>query len=147
MKIILKKTIDTLGEEGSIIEVKDGYARNYLFPRNWAIRAQGANMKVYEEEKKQNEVHKVKEQRVAEKVAKELEKISCTVPVKTGEEDKVFGSVTAAKIAELLNDQGFKIDKKKVILDEPIKTLGVYTVPIRLHQEVEASVKIWVVKE
>ena len=147
MKVILKKTIDGLGEEGSIVTVKDGYARNYLFRNNLGIQATDGYMKVYEEEKKQQEIRKGKEKRVAEKSAQELEKVSCTVAVKTGDEDKVFGSVTGVKIAELLAEQGFKVDKKMVILEEPIKALGVYTIPVKLHPEVEANVKIWVVKE
>jgi large subunit ribosomal protein L9 len=147
MKVILKQTIEGVGEEGAIVTVNDGYARNFLFPQNLGIQATAGQMKVYAEEKKQRETRKTKEKRLAEKIAQELEKVSCTVAVKTGEEDKVFGSVNALKIAELLNEQGFKVDKKMVILEEPIKALGVYTIPVKLHQDVEANVKIWVVKE
>lgn len=147
MKVILKKTVENVGAEGTVVEVKDGFARNYLIPRNLAIMASAGSMKVYEEEKKQNEIQKVKEKKNAEKLAKDLAKVSCTIKVKAGEEDKIFGSVTAANIADLLKEQGFEIDKKKIVLEEPIKALGVYTIPVKVHPDVEAAVKIWVVKE
>jgi large subunit ribosomal protein L9 len=147
MKVILKKDVENVGAEGTIVSVKDGFARNFLIPRNLAIAAVGGSMKVYEEEKKQRESQKVKEKKNAEKMAKDLAKVSCTIKMKTGEEDKLFGSVTAAEIAGLLKEQGFEIDKKKILLEEPIKALGVYTVPVKVHPDVEAAVKIWVVKE
>ena len=147
MKVILKKNVENVGAEGTVVAVKDGFARNYLIPRNLAIMASPASMKVYEEEKKQHGIQKVKEKKNAEKMAKDLNKVSCTIKVKTGEEDKVFGSVTSANIADLLKEQGFAIDKKKILLEEPLKALGVYTIPVKLHPDVDAAVKIWVVKE
>jgi large subunit ribosomal protein L9 len=139
--------VENVGTEGTVVTVKDGFARNFLIPRNLAIMASAASMKVYEEGKKQHERLRVKEKKNAEKLAKDLGKVSCTIKVKTGEEDKVFGSVTAANIADLLAEQGFAIDKKKIVLDEPLKTLGVYSIPVKVHPEVEALVKIWVIKE
>ena len=147
MKVILTETLDTLGEAGAIVDVKDGYARNFLLPRKLALVASKSNMSVYGEVNRQRDAQDSKAKREAEILAKTLEKASCTVPVAVGEGDRIFGSVTAQEISDLLVEQGFDIDRRAVILEEPIRALGVYDVPIRLHAEVEASVKVWVVKE
>ena len=147
MKIILTEKLDNLGESGAIVDVKNGYARNYLLPRKLALMANKSNMAVYEEANRQKDAQNSKAKREAEVLAKTLEKASCTVPVAVGEGDRIFGSVTAQQIADLLVEQGFEIDRRAVILEEPIRALGVYDVPIRLHAEVEAPVKVWVVKE
>ena len=147
MKVILTETLDTLGEAGAIVDVKDGYARNFLLPRKLALVASKSNMSVYEEENRQRDAQGSKAKREAEILAKTLEKASCTVPVAVGEGDRIFGSVTAQEISDLLVEQGFDIDRRAVILEAPIRALGVYDVPIRLQAEVEASVKVWVVKE
>ena len=147
MKVILTETLDTLGEAGAIVDVKDGYARNFLLPRKLALVASKSNMSVFEEENRQRDAQDSKAKREAEILAKTLEKASCTVPVAVGEGDRIFGSVTAQAIADLLVEQGFDIDRRAVVLEEPIRALGVYDVPIRLHAEVEAPVKVWVVKE
>ena len=147
MKVILTETLDTLGEAGAIVDVKDGYARNFLLPRKLALVASKSNMSVYEEVNRQRDAQDSKAKREAEILAKTLEKASCTVPVAVGEGDRIFGSVTAQVIADLLVEQGFDIDRRAVVLEEPIRALGVYDVPIRLHAEVEAPVKVWVVKE
>jgi large subunit ribosomal protein L9 len=147
MKIILREAVDRLGERGDIITVKDGYARNYLIPRGLALRATSGNMRTFEEEKKQHDVRENKARRLAEQFAKKLRSVSITATVAVGEEDRVFGSVTTQAIAQLLKEKGFEIDKKKILLDEPIKALGVYTIPIKLHHNVQGKVKVWVVKE
>lgn len=147
MKIILKKDYETLGKAGEIVTVKNGYGRNFLIPNGIAVTATERNMRILEEENKFQKVREEKGKRQAEALAKELEKISITAAVAVGEEDRVFGSVTSQTIGELLQEKGYKIDKRKIILDEPIKALGVYTVPIKIHPEVEAKVRIWVVKE
>ena len=147
MKVILTETLDTLGEAGAIVDVKDGYARNFLLPRKLALVASKSNMSVYEEVNRQRDAQDSKAKREAEILAKTLEKASCTVPVAVGEGDRIFGSVTAQEISDLLVEQGFDIDRRAVILEEPIRALGGYDVPIRLHAEVEAPVKVWVVKE
>lgn len=147
MKIILREAVDRLGERGDIITVKDGYARNYLIPRGLALRATSGNMRTFEEEKKQHDVRENKARRLAEQFAKKLRSVSITATVAVGEEDRVFGSVTTQAIAQLLKEKGFEIDKKKILLDEPIKALGVYTIPIKLHHDVQGKVKVWVVKE
>lgn len=147
MKIILRQDFETLGTAGEVVNVKNGYARNFLIPKNIAVLATAKNMSLLEQEKKLSVIRQEKDKHVAEKLADELQKISITVAVAVGEEDKVFGSVTAQNIADLLAEKGHEIDKRKVLLPEPIKALGVYTVPIKLHSEVEAKVRVWVVKE
>ncbi len=147
MKIILREDVERLGERGEIITVKDGYARNYLIPQKLALLATSGNMKTFEEEKKQRDVRGNKTRRLADQLAKKLKSVSITAAVSVGEEDRVFGSVTAQTISNLLKDKGFDIDKKKILLEEPIKALGVYTVLLKLHQDVQGKVKVWVVKE
>jgi large subunit ribosomal protein L9 len=147
MKIIMKKDLEGVGKIGEIVEVKDGYARNYLIPRQVAMHASPQNLKIFEQEKLRIELKENKEQRVAEQAAKKLAGVSLTATVAVGEEDKVFGAVTSQDIAELLKNQGFEIDRRKIQLDEPFKALGIYEVPIKLHTNVEAKVKLWVVKE
>ena len=147
MKVILTADMDSLGGAGDVVDVKDGYARNYLLPRQMALIANKGNMAVYETVRQQREAHQVREQREAETLAEALSKVSCNVAVTAGEGDRIFGSVTAQQIADLLKEQGFEIDRRTVQLDEPIRALGVYDVPIRLHSAIEATVKVWVVKE
>ncbi|MDP4174371.1 MAG: 50S ribosomal protein L9 [Bacteroidota bacterium] len=147
MKVILRKNFEQLGQIGDIVDVKDGFARNFLIPRNIAFAAQKGNMKALEEEKKQLAKKKVKELQAAEKLAGELEKISVTIPVKVGEEDKIFGTVTNQMIADAIKEKGYDIDKRRIEIVEPIKSLGIYSVNIKLHPTVTAVVKTWVVRE
>ncbi len=147
MKIILRQDYDPLGHTGEVVNVKDGYARNYLIPRKIGVLATQKNMKILEEEQKLIEQRQNKDRRVAEAVAEELGKTSLTATVSVGEEDRVFGSVTAQTISDLLKEKGYEIDKRKVQLEEPIKALGIYTITIKLHTDVEAKVRLWVVKE
>ena len=147
MKIILKEDIEKLGKKNGIIEVKDGYARNFLFPKKLAIKATKSNIRVIEE------LERVKEKKektvviAAEKLLDKLKNISITVSAEAGEDEKIFGSVTTQKIAELLDEKGFKIDKHNIIIKTPIKNLGVFNIPIRLHTDIIAEVKLWVVKK
>jgi len=147
MKIILRQDHENLGEAGNIINVKPGFARNFLIPQGIAMAASPQNKKRFENEKKQMNWRKEQEKRKAEELAKQLESVSCTITVQVGEEDKLFGSVTSQHIAESLAAQEYEIDKRKIQLEEPIKSLGIYSVPIKLHTDVEAKVKVWVVKE
>ena len=147
MKIILRQDFNKLGKIGDIVEVKDGYARNYLIPRNIGYAASEGNLRALEEEKKQRVSHEKKELRHAEKLATEMEKISITLKVKVGEDEKLFGSVTAQMIADALQEKGVTIDKRAIDLEEPIKALGIYTVNIKLFQSVAGKVKVWVVQE
>jgi large subunit ribosomal protein L9 len=147
MKIILREDVDRLGKRGDTITVKDGYARNYLIPRRLALLATPGNLKTFQEEKKQLGVHENKTHRLADQLAKKLKSVSITATVSVGEEDRVFGSVTAQTISNLLKEKGYDVDKKKILLEEPIKALGVYTIPLKLHHDVQGKVKVWVVKE
>lgn len=147
MKIILRDDVDTLGKCGDVIEVKAGYGRNYLFPRNLAIPATRGNMRAITDLKQQQEMRMAKVRRAAESIKSRIEKASCTAEVLVGEEEKVFGSVTTQNIAELLAAQGIEVDRKKIMLDEPLKALGVYTVAIKIAADVTANLKVWVVKK
>jgi len=146
VKVILLEEMASLGKAGDVIKVADGYGRNYLIPQKKAIEATSKNMKVWEYQKNllKDKIGKVKKE--AERLAEKIEGISCTISKQTGEEDKLFGSVTSMDIEESLKEEGIEIDRKKIILDEPIKKLGVYTIPIKLHPEVIANLKVWVVK-
>ena len=147
MKIILTADVDTLGNAGDVVEVKAGYARNFLLPRSVALIANERNMAVYEKVRRQREAQASRAVRDAESLAEALKEVSCNVAVRAGEEDRIFGSVTAQQIAGALNDLGFDIDRRVIDIEEPIRALGVYDVPIRLHTDVKASVKVWVVRE
>ena len=147
MKIILTETLEHVGDAGEIVDVKAGFARNYLLPRQLALIANSGNMAVYQEVKNQRGAQLAKEKKEAEDRAEALGKASVTIAVSVGEEDRIFGSVTNQQIADQLKEQGFEIDRRTIQLDESIRALGVYDVPIRLHPEVEATVKVWVVKE
>jgi len=147
MKVILRKDFEALGNIGDVVDVKEGYARNFLIPRNIVYTALSGNLKALEDEKKSIARKSEKELHSAEKISAELEKVSVTIPVQVGEEDKIFGSVTTQMIADALVEKGFEIDKRKIEIDEPIKTLGIYNVNVKLHSKVSASIKAWVVRE
>ncbi len=146
MKVILQQDFEILGKAGEVVEVKPGYARNYLLPRGIALAATPGNLKAYNEQKKLDAQRQERAKRSALALAEKLNGLSCTATVAVGEEDRVFGSVTSQTIADLLKEKGFDIDKRKILLAEPIKALGIYDVPVRLHPEVEAKIKVWVVK-
>lgn len=147
MKVILRRDHETLGKIGDVVDVKDGYATNYLLPRGIAYAALKGNIKSLEEEKKSAEKRSLQELKAAETLATELETVSVTIPVQVGEEDKIFGTVTTQMIADALKEKGHDIDKRKIEIEEPIKALGIYGVSIKLHQNVNAKIKVWVVRE
>jgi len=147
MKIILREDVPSMGKCGEVVEVKPGYARNYLIPKNLAIPATKGSLKAVSEVVKQKELRENKKKRESLKLKQAIEKISCTAEVNVGEEDKVFGSVTGQDIAGLLKEKGFDLDKKMIQLESPVKALGVYAIPIKLHPEVVANLKLWVVKK
>lgn len=147
MKVILRDDITGLGGCGDVVEVKNGYARNYLIPRDLAMKATKSTLKAIEEIKKQKRMRDNKKARTMEILAEKIEKISCTAAVAVGEEDRVFGSVTSQTISDLLKEKSFEIERKKILLEEPIKALGVYSIPIKLDSEVTARLKLWVVKK
>ncbi len=147
MKVILRKNYTNLGKVGDLVDVKDGFARNYLLPKQIAYAATKGNISALEEEKKQIAKAEAKHLEKAKNMAAELQKLSITIPVKVGEEDKVFGSVTTQMIADALKEKNYDIDKRKIVINEPIKSLGIYDVNVKLHSEINAVVKTWVVRE
>lgn len=136
-----------MGKAGEIVTVKDGYARNYLFPQGLALPATSGGVARFEQEKKLESQREVRRVREAEELSSRLALVSITAAVSAGEDDRLFGSVTSQDIAELLAKEGYDIDKRKILLEEPIKALGVYTVPVKLHKDVTAEVKVWVVRQ
>ncbi len=147
MEVILAKDIPSLGSRGKIIKVSDGYARNYLIPRKLALPVTDENRKKIEQQMKQIIIKETKEKKSAEKVAEQLSTVSLTISKKSGEDDLLFGTVTSAEIAEELNKIGIEIDKRKINLEEPIRRLGIYQIPIKLHKDVTATIKLWIIKE
>lgn len=147
MEVILKQKIQGLGDRGDVVKVKEGYARNFLFPKRLALPSTPSQRRVLEEESRLHVVRDTKLKQGVQALAEKMKGLSCTIVVQAGEEDKLYGSVTGHDIAKAISDQGFAIDHKQVELEEPIKKLGVYSVSVRLHREVEVPVKIWVVKE
>ena len=147
MKVILQTSLGKKGTSGDIIEVAEGYARNYLLPRGLAVQAEDGNMKAVEHHKKVIQDKMNQEKKNAEKLAEKLSTHSCTIAKKIGEEEKLFGSVTSADIEAALKRDGFDIPRKDIVLSDHIKALGIYTVPVKLYPGVEAHLKVWVVQE
>ncbi len=147
MEVILLETLPPLGSRGDTVRVKPGYARNFLFPRSIAIPATAANKRVFEESERVKHRRDLIEMRSAKDRAAKLTNVSCTITVKVGEDDKLYGSVSSADISKELANQGFEIDKKQILLEEPIKKIGVYTIDVKLHREVNVPIKVWVVKQ
>lgn len=146
MNVILKSEIKGLGKAFEVVKVRDGYGRNWLLPQGLAVAATNANLRHLEVEKKRQVARDAKLKVGAEELAKKLGGTSVTVSVRVHEGDKLYGSVGPVEICEKLAESGIQIDKTAVLLDEPIKALGVFHVPVRLHADVEAKVKVWVVK-
>lgn len=147
MEVILKQTIEKLGSQGDVVKVADGYARNYLLPQKLAIEATPGNMKMIEAIRIAALKKEATEKKQAEELAALLAQVTVTVSRKVGERDVLYGSVTTMDIAEDLKRQGYELDKRKIHLEEPLKTIGEYAVPIKLYRDVTASVKVSVVAE
>jgi large subunit ribosomal protein L9 len=147
MEVILRDHIEKLGKRGEIVKVSDGYARNYLLPRKLALPATEGNKKHVERERRIMETREADERAQAEAIAARLSSIDITIARRVGETEQLYGSVTAADIAEFLKGKGFEIDRRKLILPEPIKTVGEHDVPLKLHRDVTAPLKVKVVKE
>ena len=147
MEVILREDIDTLGRRGDLVKVAPGYARNFLLPKKLAVAANESNKKIVEQERQAALRRDAKEVSSATDLGKLMANVSLTFAQKAGENDHLFGSVTAADIAAQLEKQGYTIDRKKVQLDEPIKTLGDFQVALRLHKDVSVEIPVHVVKE
>ncbi|HLA01008.1 MAG TPA: 50S ribosomal protein L9 [Thermodesulfovibrionales bacterium] len=147
MKIILKEDIKKLGKMGQIVDVADGYARNYLVPKGFAVEASTKNIRSLEHEKKIIQEKARKHKDSAQDLASRISAMTLTIKAKAGEEEKLFGSVTTMDIAEALLTQGVEIEKKKIVLEEPIKRLGSYSVQIKLHPDVSVPLTVQVIQE
>lgn len=147
MEVILRQAVEKLGHPGDIVKVSAGYGRNFLLPRGFAYEATAGNRKRIEQERQRLESAEEQRRGAAQEVANKLEQVSLTFSARVGDEGKLFGSVTSADIAHQLEQQGFHIEKRQIELHEPIRALGVYRVPIRLHADVHPEIKVWVIKQ
>ncbi len=147
MEIILRQAVENLGKPGDVVKVKPGYARNFLLPRGFAYEATPGNLKRIQQERDRLEAAENERRANAQQLAEKLEQVSLTFSARVGDEGKLFGSVTASDIAQQLDAQGFTIEKRQIDLHEPIKALGVYKVPIRLHADVRPEIRVWVIKQ
>jgi large subunit ribosomal protein L9 len=147
MQVILRGSLENLGGAGDVVNVKPGYARNYLIPQGLAFEATEANVRRIDREKAQVVKRANEDLQAARQRATAFEGVSVTFTARAGEEGKLFGSITNADIAEKLAEQGIEVDRKQIQIDEPIKALGVFSVPVRLHAEVRPELKVWVIKE
>jgi large subunit ribosomal protein L9 len=147
MEVILQQSVEKLGSPGDVVKVSNGYARNYLLPRGIAVIATEGNKKQIEAQRQRLEAAEDTRREVAQTQATTLEQVSLTFSARVGEEGKLFGSVTSGDIVQQLEALGHKVEKRQVDLHEPIKALGVYRVPIRLHADVKPEIKVWVIKQ
>ena len=147
MEVILNKDVEKIGRKGEVVRVKEGYARNFLFPHNLAKPATEASLKKLEQEKQARSAQSAKAKEESIQIKKRLGELSLTIGALTQGEEKLYGSISAFDISEALKEEGFSIDKSNIGLVEPIKSLGIYEVPVKLHPEVTAVVKLWVVKK
>ena len=147
MEIILRQGVENLGKPGDVVKVKAGYARNYLLPHGLAYEATPGNLKRIQQERERLEAAENDRRAAAQGLAEKFEQVSLTFSARVGEEGKLFGSVTSADIAEQLAAQGFHIERRLIDLHEPIKALGVYRVPVKLHADVKPEIRVWVIKQ
>jgi large subunit ribosomal protein L9 len=147
MEVILREHVDNLGRRGEIVKVADGYARNYLLPRKLALLATEGNKKQVEREKVKFDAKEAEDQKIAQAMAERLATIDVEISRKVGETDALYGSVTTSDIAEALAKKGFELDRRKLVLQEPIKKLGEFSIPVKLHREVSAAITLRVVAE
>ena len=147
MEVILRQSIENLGHPGDIVKVKPGFARNYLLPRGLAYEATPGNRKRIERERESLEAAEATRRSAAQELADKLEQVNLTFAARVGEEGKLFGSVTTTDIAQQLEAQGIHIERRQIDLHEPIKALGVYRVPVKLHADVKPEIKVWVIKQ
>ncbi len=146
MEVILRQAVDNLGHPGDLVKVSAGFGRNFLLPRGIAVEATEGNKRRIAQEKARLEAAEAERRSAAETLAARFEQVSLTFSARVGEEGKLFGSVTASDIAHQLEAQGFSVEKRQIDLHEPIKALGVYRVPVKLHADVKPEIKVWVIK-
>ena len=147
MEIILLEDVKALGKEGDTVKVKDGYARNYLIPRRLGMLSTAGAVKVLEAKRKKTSLGREKEKKAAQALAEKLSQISLTIPMESGMEDKLFGSVTPETIFHALQQEDVQVDKKTIFIEEPIRKLGIYNIEVRLYPEVKSALRVWIVKK
>jgi len=147
MEIILTKDVEKVGKAGEVVKVKDGFGRNFLIPKGLAMPSTAANVKRLEAEKQKRIQELQKAKLAAEELRNKLTNLSVTIAVLTHEDEKIYGSITAVEVARALKEEGLDIDKNCIILEEPIKALGIFEVPVNLHPEVSTKIKVWIVKK
>jgi len=146
LEIILLKDKEKLGEAGDTVEVADGYARNYLIPQGFALKATDSNIKKFKEIERQRNIQEQRKKEQSKELAEQIKSLSITIPVKVGEQEQVYGSVTKQDIAEQIQDKGYDIHESNIKLDDSIKSLGIYEVPVSLEGGINTEVKVWVIK-
>ena len=147
MEVILRQAVENVGQPGDLVKVSNGFARNFLLPRGLAYEATAGNLRRMAQEKERLQAAEGKRRESAQQVADKLQEVSLTFSARVGDEGKLFGSITSADIVEQLDAQGFAIEKRQIDLHEPIKALGIYRVPVKLHADVKAELKVWVIKQ
>ena len=147
MKVVLREEVKGIGVKGDVVEVARGYARNYLLPKKLALQPEGVNLEAMKRSRERALERKEKEKKDLEALAEKIKKVSLTISMKAGEDDKLYGAVNAEHLVEALKREGIEIDKKKITLEEPLKLLGVYNVPLKLSPDLNVPLKVWVVKE
>ena len=147
MEVILSQDVQTLGKLGEVVEVKDGYARNFLIPGKLAYMATPANLKRIEQQEKKRRSQHEQEKQEAETLAEKLNKVSCTLSVEVNDLDKLYGAISETDIANALEVEGFTVDKKNIVIEKPIEELGIFEVGINLHSEVTTKIRLWVTKK
>lgn len=147
MEVILSKDVERIGKAGQVVKVKDGFARNFLFPHNLAVPLNSSNLKKLEQERTARADKSEKIKKEAEVLKEKLASLSLTIPVLIQEEEKLYGSIGAQEISRVLKDEGVELDKNLIVLEEPLKQLGIFEVPVKLHPEVTAKIKVWIVKK
>ncbi|MCK5260290.1 MAG: 50S ribosomal protein L9 [Candidatus Omnitrophica bacterium] len=147
MEVILSQDVDALGKLGQVVKVKDGYARNFLIPRKLAYAATASNLKRIEQQEKNRKIQYEKDKKEAEELAGKLSKASCTVSVEVNDLDKLYGAISEIDIAQALEVEGFTVDKKTIVIENPIEELGIFEIGVHLHPEVTAKIRLWVTKK
>jgi len=147
MEVILNKDVPNIGKTGQVIKAKDGFARNFLIPNGLAVPVNTANLKKLEEDKQRKTLQQEKLKKEADQLSQKISGLSLTIPVLTQEEDKLYGSIGVVELVAALKEEGIELEKNKIVLAEPLKALGIYEVPVKLHPEVTATLKVWIVKK
>ncbi len=147
MEVILNKDVEKIGKTGEVVRVKDGFARNFLIPHRLALPVTQGNLKKIEQAKARDMLSLEKAKKAAEEIKDRLSGLSLTIPVLSQEEEKLYGSITSVELARALKEEGFEIDKNAIILQEPIRALGIYEIPVKLHPDISAKIKVWIVKK